>query len=118
VSSNHDVVARLLPVVSQRYAVDILDAQAERPCTYADLRTSLRARRRGLDRAIRILAAQDAIRRPAHTGSWDRRAPSRTQYDLTATGQHLADQLAQLDTCTAIYEYQLYGPTLGNDPHD
>ena len=107
-SREHNVVTPLLPIVSKRYAVDILDALAERPHTYAELRTSLRAHRHDLDTAIRTLAAQGAIQRPAHPGSWDGRAPAPTRYELT-TGHHLAHQLSQLEIWTAIYEYYLHG---------
>ena len=108
-SNDYDVVIRLLPVVGRRYAVHVLDALAEKPRTYAELRTSLHARRRDLDRAIHTLAAQGALERPGHPGSWDGRAPAPTRYELTTTGHHLAHQLARLDIWTAIYEYCLHG---------
>jgi len=118
VSRKHNVVTPLLPIVSKRYAVDILDTLAERPHTYAELRTSLRAHRHDLDTAIRTLAAQGAIQRPTHPGSWDRRAPAHAQYELTTTGHELAHQLSQMNVWTAIYEYFLYAPPLDQDPDD
>jgi DNA-binding HxlR family transcriptional regulator len=109
VSSDYDVVTRLLPVVGRRYAVHVLDALAEKPRTYAELRACLHARRRDLDKAIHTLAAQGAIERPGRPGSWDGRAPAATRYALTTTGHHLAQQLARLEIWTAIYEYYLHG---------
>jgi DNA-binding HxlR family transcriptional regulator len=108
VSNDHNVVTRLLPVVSRRYAVHVLDALAEKPRTYGELRASLHAPRRHLDRAIHTLAAQGAIQRTGHPGSWDGRAPAATRYALTTTGHHLARQLARLEIWTAIYEYYLH----------
>jgi DNA-binding HxlR family transcriptional regulator len=111
VSNDFDTVQHLLPLASQRYAVDVLDALSERPHTYAELRKFLRAHRRGLDDAMRVLTAHGAIRRSGHGGSWDQRAPGSARYHLTATGRHLTHQLSQLDTWTALYEHHLYGQT-------
>ena len=109
VSNDFDTVQHLLPLASQRYAVDVLDALSERPHTYAELRKFLRAHRRSLDDAMRALTTHGAIRRSGHGGSWDLRAPGSTRYHLTATGRHLTHQLSQLDTWTALYEHHLYG---------
>jgi hypothetical protein len=49
VPGDSDPTTHLLPVVSQRNAVDILDALADRPRSFAELRDRLRARRRELD---------------------------------------------------------------------
>jgi DNA-binding HxlR family transcriptional regulator len=98
-----------LPVVSQRYAVDILDALADRPRSFAELRDCLRARRRELDRALRTLAAQGALRRHTQEGSWDRRPPAQVRYELTNVGRFLVDQLSSVDVWTTLYEYYLYG---------
>jgi DNA-binding HxlR family transcriptional regulator len=83
VSNDFDTVQHLLPLASQRYAVDVLDALSERPHTYAELRKFLRAHRRGLDDAMRALTTHGAIRRSGHGGSWDQRAPGSTRYQLT-----------------------------------
>ena len=107
---DHDAIARLLPVVGQRYVVDVLDLLDDHPRTDGELRAALHAGRGDLDNAIRTLATLAAIRRPDCPGSWDRRAPASTRYELTATGRNLARRLSELDVWTAMYEYYLYGP--------
>jgi DNA-binding HxlR family transcriptional regulator len=100
-------VTHLLSVISSRHAVEVLDLLAESPRTFDELRRCLHARRKELDRTLRALAADGAVRR-WRPGTWDHDSTCGDPYELTAAGHHLADQLSDIEVWTAIYETYLH----------
>ncbi|TNC20977.1 hypothetical protein [Amycolatopsis alkalitolerans] len=106
--------AKLDPILAQlvRYpaALDVLDLLAAGPCTPAGLRTRLRAKRRAVDAALRVLAAYGLVGRCGRAGTWDE--PVSACYELTGRGHDLAHRLERFDTLVAIYELLLYGEQL------
>lgn len=109
-SSDFRSVAHLLPLASCQDALEILDALAEGPHTFAELRARLPFRTRRLHRALRILAAENAILRLHEAGSWDNRPVTQTHYELTTSGHQLVEELNDLDVWITMYERYLYGP--------
>jgi DNA-binding HxlR family transcriptional regulator len=110
VSSDFRSVAHLLPLASCQDALEILDALAEKPHTFAELRAHLPFRTRRLCRALRILATENAILRLHEAGTWDHRPVAHTRYELTTSGHQLVHELNDLDVWITIYERYLYGP--------
>ncbi|MGY6651460.1 winged helix-turn-helix transcriptional regulator [Amycolatopsis sp. TRM77291] len=99
--------AELAWLVSQPCAVEILDALTDVPRPFADLRGRLRASRRTISSALRVLAAAGVVRRRGHCGSWDSLPPPSTRYELTATGREFTRQLNRLEVWTTLYEHYL-----------
>lgn len=106
----------LVQLAGHHQAIETLETLEQRPHTFMELRTRLGARRRSLGVALRALAANDAVRRHDHHGSWDHPDPPPITYELTSTGRQLARQLDHLDVWVAIYEHHLYGPAASRDP--
>ncbi|WP_158896127.1 winged helix-turn-helix transcriptional regulator [Amycolatopsis anabasis] len=102
--------AELAWLVSQPCVVEVLDALTEAPRTLADLHRQVRASRRTIASALRLLAAEGAARRRGHCGSWDSRPPPSIRYELTATGRDLTRQLDRLEVWTALYQHYLDPP--------
>lgn len=89
-------------------AVEVLDALADTSCAFAELGKAARVPRGRLERVLRTLAAEGAVRQ-SRSGSWDARANQDTAYVLTAAGHRLAADLADIDVWTAFYERHLNG---------
>lgn len=103
--------AELAWLVSQPCAVEILDVLAEAPRPLTDLHRQLKATRRTISSALRVLAAAGAVRRRGHCGSWDSLPPPSTRYELTAAGREFTRQLNRLEVWTTLYEHYLATPT-------
>ena len=103
-----DRIARVAGIIRCPGAVEVLDALVEASSTFAELAKVFRIPRRRLERALRTLAAEGAIRQ-CRPGSWDGRAELDVRYELTATGSRLAVELGDIDVWTAFYERHLNG---------
>ncbi|MFE6613345.1 winged helix-turn-helix transcriptional regulator [Amycolatopsis sp. NPDC057786] len=103
--------AELAWLVSQPCAVEILDVLAETPRPLTDLHRQLKATRRTISSALRVLAAAGVVRRRGHCGSWDILPPPSTRYELTATGREFTRQLNRVEVWTTLYEHYLGAPT-------
>ncbi|MFG1642763.1 hypothetical protein ACGFMK_20940 [Amycolatopsis sp. NPDC049252] len=87
-------------------AAELLDALAPGGRSYAELRHTFP--RRVLDPAVRVLAAEGAVRR-SEPGTWDGKSGRGVVLSLTATGQRLVAELSDLDVWVAVYERYLNG---------
>lgn len=96
----------LLHVTGYRKAVEVIDVLTEGETGFTELRRRTRLSRHWLTRVLRVLAAEGLVR---GTGSWDERPAPDTRFALTEEGRCLADELADLDVWTALYENYLNG---------
>ncbi|EOD67641.1 winged helix-turn-helix transcriptional regulator [Amycolatopsis vancoresmycina] len=87
-------------------AVELLDELASGDRAFADLRRVVP--RRMLESALRVLAAEGALRRTT-TGTWDGRPGGEVVFCLTAAGCRMVDDLSDLDVWVAAYERHLDG---------
>jgi DNA-binding HxlR family transcriptional regulator len=90
-------------VVSHPHVVEILDALRHGPMSLADLRSSVRAGRRGLASALRVVAAHGLVVKN-DTGSWDGVASDDAVYRQTDHGRRLAEQLTSFSVWTSMLE--------------
>jgi DNA-binding HxlR family transcriptional regulator len=95
---------RLARVISCAGAPELLDVLANGPCVWGELGRAVP--RRVLEPALRLLAAEGAIRR-SDAGSWDVRPLSTTVFALTTAGSDLLGKLSDLDEWVAVYERYL-----------
>ncbi|WP_284740393.1 hypothetical protein [Amycolatopsis sp. RTGN1] len=82
-------------------AVELLDVLAGGARTLAELRRVVP--RRALEPALRVLAAEGALRR-SQAGTWDGRPGGGSVFALTATGRRLVDHLSDLDVWVTVYD--------------
>jgi hypothetical protein len=87
-------------------AVELLDELADGARTLAELRRVVP--RRALEPALRLLAAEGALRR-SRAGTWDGRPGGGSVFVLTATGRRIVDYLSDLDVWVAVYDGYLNG---------
>jgi DNA-binding transcriptional ArsR family regulator len=90
-------------VLSHPHVVEVLDALVHGPMSLADLRSHLRAGRRGMAVALRVLAAHGLVAKN-DTGSWDAVAPDYTAYRQTYRGRRIAEQLSSFSVWTSMLE--------------
>jgi DNA-binding HxlR family transcriptional regulator len=90
-------------VVSHPHVVEILDVLRQGPMSWADLRSYVRAGRRGLALALRVMAAHGLVAKN-DTGSWDTVAPDDVVYRQTDHGRRLAEQLSSFSVWTSMLE--------------
>ncbi|MFI5608856.1 winged helix-turn-helix transcriptional regulator [Amycolatopsis sp. NPDC051903] len=95
-----------LHVTGYRKAVEIIDVLTEGEAEFTELRRRTRLSRRWLARVLRVLAAEGLVTR---VGTWDERPAPDTRFALTREGRCLADELADLDVWTALYENYVNG---------
>ncbi|WP_410622956.1 hypothetical protein [Amycolatopsis sp. cmx-8-4] len=98
--------AVLTRVISCPGAAELLDELASGGRVFADLRR--RFPRRVLDPALRVLAAEGALRR-SEAGTWDEKSGRDVVLSLTGTGQRIVEDLSDLDVWVAVYERYLNG---------
>ncbi|NKQ58556.1 hypothetical protein HFP15_37495 [Amycolatopsis sp. K13G38] len=89
-------------------AAEALDALADGPRSFLEIRRRMPVSRRELWRALRTLAVEGALIR-CEPGSWDGGA-RRSTFVLTAGGHHLRRELASLEVWVAVYEHFLHRP--------
>ena len=82
-------------------AVELLDELAGSARTLADLRRVVP--RRALEPALRVLAAEGALRR-SQAGTWDGRPGGGSVFVLTVTGRRILGYLSDLDVWVAAYD--------------
>lgn len=99
-------MAGLARLISCPGAVELLDELADGPRTLAALARVVP--RRMLEPALRVLAAQGALRR-SKAGSWDGRPGGGSVFALTATGHRIIGELSDLDVWVAVYDDYLNG---------
>ncbi|RDI49055.1 hypothetical protein [Nocardia mexicana] len=97
----HSDLTALSDLVSQRYAVEVLDALAQRPRTSAELAT-FAPQSSVLDRTLRELAARGIIRTD---GTWDDTRTLPGTITLTAAGFALIGALSRFDVWAALYAH-------------
>ncbi|WIX98384.1 hypothetical protein QRX60_30490 [Amycolatopsis mongoliensis] len=97
---------RLMRVISCPGAVELLDELGTGPRAFDELRRIVP--RRLLGPALRVLAAEGALRR-SDAGSWDVRPAGDALFSLTGDGGRLADELSDLDVWVAVYDRYLNG---------
>jgi hypothetical protein len=90
-------------VLSHPHVVEVLDALRHGPMSLADLRSHVRAGRRGMALALRVLAAGGLVAKN-DTGSWDAVAPDNMVYRHTDRGRRLAEQLSSFSVWTSMLE--------------
>jgi DNA-binding HxlR family transcriptional regulator len=95
---------RLARVISCAGAAEILDELVAGPRVLGELRRTVP--RSVLGPALRLLAAQGAVRRST-AGSWDGRPLPATVFEITPAGRDLATGLSDLDIWVAVYERYL-----------
>ncbi|MGW4486389.1 winged helix-turn-helix transcriptional regulator [Amycolatopsis sp. NPDC004368] len=95
-----------LHVTGYRKAVEVIDVLTEGETAFTELRKRTRLSRQWLGRVLRVLAAEGLVR---GTGSWDTRPAPGTKFALTTEGRCLADELADLELWTALYENYVNG---------
>ena len=98
--------AGLTRVICCPGAVELLDELASGARAFTELRRAVP--RRVLEPALRVLAAEGALRRSL-TGTWDGRPGSEVVFSLTGTGRRFLDELSDLDVWVAVYERYLNG---------
>ncbi|WP_328453084.1 winged helix-turn-helix transcriptional regulator [Amycolatopsis sp. NBC_00438] len=96
----------LTRVICCRGAAELLDELASGPRAFAGLRRAFP--RRVLEPALRVLAAEGALRR-SPAGTWDGRPDGAVVFSLTATGRRLFADLSDLDVWVSVYEDYLNG---------
>lgn len=87
-------------------AVEVLDELAGGARTLGELRRVVP--RRLLEPALRVLAAQGALRR-SQGGTWDGRPGGGSVFGLTAAGHRIIGELSDLDVWVAVYDDFLNG---------
>ncbi|WP_410670592.1 winged helix-turn-helix transcriptional regulator [Amycolatopsis sp. cmx-4-68] len=96
----------LARVISCPGAVELLDELAIGPRRFAELRRTVP--RRMLGPALRVLAAERALRRQ-DAGSWDSRPGDDVLIVLTGPGRQLVVELSDLDVWVAVYDRYFNG---------
>jgi DNA-binding HxlR family transcriptional regulator len=100
----------LREVVSHPYVVEVLDALRHGPTSLLELRSYVRARRRGLESALRIAAAHGLVAK-SDIGSWDGAVQDKTVYWQTGRGRRMAEQLCSFSVWTSMWE-RATGPSI------
>jgi DNA-binding HxlR family transcriptional regulator len=98
--------AGLTRVICCPGAAELLDELASGARAFAELRRAFP--RRVLEPALRVLAAEGALRR-SPAGTWDGRPGGDVVVSLTAAGGRLVAELSDLDVWVAVYERYLDG---------
>ena len=101
-----DYAPHLRELLSHPHVVEVLDALSHGPVTLADLRSHVPAGRRGLEVALRIVAARGLVAKEGN-GSWDIDAPGITVYRQTGRGRLVVGALSRFSAWTTMFD----GPT-------
>ncbi len=96
----------LTRVICCRGAVELLDELASGSRAVDELRRAFS--RRVLEPALRLLAAEGALRR-SPTGTWDGWPEGDVKVSLTAAGYRINAYLSDLDVWVAVYDDYLNG---------
>jgi DNA-binding transcriptional ArsR family regulator len=102
-SGDSDSQPNLRDLLSHPHVVEVLDALSHGSMTVADMRSNLRAGRRALAKALRIIAAHGLVIKDDN-GSWDTNAPGNTVYRQTARGRQIVEMLTRLSVWTAMFD--------------
>lgn len=98
--------AGLTRVIRCPGAVELLDEIAPGGRVFAELRRAVP--RRVLESALRLLAAEGALRR-SPAGTWDGQPGGDVVYTLTAVGHRIVDELSDMDVWVSVYDDYLNG---------
>jgi DNA-binding HxlR family transcriptional regulator len=102
-SGDSDSAPNLRELVSHPHVIEVLDALSHGPRTVADIRSIVRAGRRRLAVALRIIAARGLVIKD-DDGSWDTNAPGNTVYRQTARGRQIVEALSHFSVWTAMFD--------------
>ncbi len=105
--------ADLRDMVSHRHVVEALDILARGPATITAMRTQVRAERRGMESALRALAAGGLVTRSGG-GTWDSALSRDRLYWLTGRGRRVVQELSCWSVWTAILDTE--ADVLSNGP--
>ena len=95
--------ADLRDAVSHPHVVEVLDVLAQGPATFGTIRVQIRGYSRGLERALRALAAGGLVT-GCGGGTWDGALDRDRPYRLTLRGRRVVRELSRWSVWTAILD--------------
>jgi DNA-binding transcriptional ArsR family regulator len=95
--------AALLDMISHPHAVEVLDTLAQGPATLTAMSAQLRGGRRGLERALRALAAGGLVT-GCQGGTWDGALRRDEFYRLTERGGQVVRELSRWPVWEAMLD--------------
>jgi DNA-binding transcriptional ArsR family regulator len=98
-----DYAPDLRELLSHPHVVEVLDALSRGPMTVARISAHVPAGRRGLEAALRIVAAHGLVAKEGN-GSWDTDAPGNTVYRHTGRGRRVVDALSRFSAWTTMFD--------------
>jgi DNA-binding HxlR family transcriptional regulator len=100
-ASESDSVPNLRELVNHAHVVEVVDALIPGPKTFADLCSQVRAGRRELAAALRVVGARGIVTKTGN-GTWDTQPCADAVYRLMPLGRQVVEVLSQFSVWAAM----------------